>query len=102
MSLRARTWTALLLPPFAWFAFEQGLSHVLHAQCGAVWAGVLWGAASLIACATAARLGWSLARHGAALANVWLARLAMLMAGIFALAITFQTLAILMVPPCVR
>ncbi len=102
MSIRARAWTALLMPPVAWFAFEQGLSHVLHARCGLTWVGLIWGALSLIACATAARLGRSLARRGKALADVWLARLAMVVAGLFALAIAFQSLAIVMVPACVR
>jgi len=101
MSVRARAWTALLLPPFAWFLFEQGLSHVLHAHCGVVGVGLGWGVASLAACALAAGLVWHLARREGALADIWLARLALALSGIFSLAIAFQTLAIVMVPPCV-
>lgn len=101
MSICARAWTALLLPPALWFVFEQGLSHVLHVQCGLVHVGLGWGAASLLGCGVAAWLAQSLARRQVELADVWLARLALVVAGIFALAIAFQTLAIVMVPPCV-
>lgn len=101
MSIRARAWTALLLPPFLWFAFEQGLSHVLHARCGLIYVGLGWGAVSLAGCGAAAWLAWSLARRHVELSDVWLARLALVIAGIFSLAIAFQTLAIVMVPPCV-
>ena len=102
MSIRARAWTALLLPPFAWFLFEQGLSAVLHAACGQVMAGLVWGAASLVACAVALRLAWPLRGRGEVLADAWLARLAMTGAGFFGLAILFQLLAILMVPACMH
>jgi hypothetical protein len=34
--------------------------------------------------------------------RAWLSRVAMLLAGIFALAITFQTLGVLIVPSCVN
>lgn len=103
MRLRAGAWTALLLPPVAWFGFEQGLSHLLHTRCGMVGAGVVWGVASLVVCGVAAATAWSLTCRDRASgsAPVWLARVALAMSGIFALAITFQTLAILMVPPCV-
>jgi hypothetical protein len=101
MSIRARAWTALLLPPFLWFLFEQGLSHVLHVRCGLILVGLAWGAASLVGCAIAALMAWSLARRRMALSDVWLARLALVIAGIFSLAIAFQTLAVAMVPPCV-
>ena len=102
MSARARTWTALIVPPIAWFLFEQGLSALLHIACGQVMAGLIWGAASLIACAVAFRLAWPLRTHADTLADPWLARLALIGAGIFSLAILFQSLAILMVPSCVR
>ncbi|MEH3121357.1 MAG: hypothetical protein PGN16_05135 [Sphingomonas phyllosphaerae] len=102
MSPRSRSWTALVLPPVAWFGFEQGLSALLHARCNLAGWGLAWGAASLIVCALAAWLAWPLARRGGdLLATLWLARLALALAGIFALAIAFQTLAILLVPPCV-
>jgi len=102
MSIQARAWTALLLPPLVWFLFEQGLSALLHADCGRVGIGMVWGLASLIACAVAFRIAWPFRARGDALANPWLARLALVAAGFFALAIIFQTLALLMVPACVR
>jgi hypothetical protein len=102
MSIRARAWTALLLPPFVWFLFEQGLSALLHADCGRSGIGVAWGVASLIACVVAFRIAWPFRARGGTLANPWLARMALVAAGFFALAIAFQTLALLMVPSCVR
>ncbi|MGR6329584.1 hypothetical protein ACU5AX_11005 [Sphingomonas sp. XXL09] len=102
VSVRARSWAALLLPPVAWFGFEQGLSALLHARCDLAGWGLAWGAASLAACALAAWLARPLARRGGnRLSLLWLARLALVLAGIFALAIAFQTLAILLVPACV-
>lgn len=102
MSSRARSWVALVLPPVAWFGFEQGLSALLHARCDLAAWGLAWGVASLAACALAAWLARPLARRGGdLLAVLWLARLALVLAGIFALAIAFQMLAILVVPACV-
>lgn len=101
MSIRARTWTALALPPFTWFLFEQGLSALLHADCTRVGWGLAWGAASLLVCALAARIAWPLRGHHGALAHPWLARLAIALAGVFGLATAFQTLAIALVPACV-
>jgi hypothetical protein len=100
-SLRARTWTALALPPFTWFAFEQGLSALLHADCTRWPLGLAWGVASLALCALALRLAWPLGRRESALTNPWLARLATALAGVFGLAIAFQTLAVAIVPACV-
>lgn len=102
MSIRRRTWMALLIPPFAWFTFQQGLSALLHADCSHSDIGLFWGVASLAACGVGLRVGWPLRRVHGALANPWLARLGMMLACVFALAILFQTLAILMVPACVR
>jgi hypothetical protein len=101
MSIRARTWTALAIPPLSWFLFEQGLSALLHSDCTRSWMGLVWGTASLLVCALGLRLAWPLrARHGA-LVTPWLARLSMALTGIFSLAIFFQTLAVAMVPACV-
>ena len=102
MSIRARAWTALFLPPVAWFLFEQGLSALLHADCSRSGIGVLWGAASLIACAIAFRIAWPFRIHEGVLVNPWLARLALIVACFFALAIAYQLLALLIVPSCVR
>jgi hypothetical protein len=101
MSMRAKAWAALLIPPVAWFAFEQGLSAVLHADCSRRYVGIIWGLASLAACAIGLRMGWSLRTQPDALVDPWLARLGIAVAGIFSLAIAFQTLAIAIVPACV-
>ena len=102
----SRAGIALLLPPLAWVLFEYGLASSLRPACDAVgsWLGPAWGVASLIACAAAAWIARPLA-NGAADGDAsrrWLARIALLGSGIFALAIAFQTLATLIVPSCVR
>lgn len=102
-----RAWTGLLLPPLAWMLFQYGLGATLRGPCAAVgaWLGPLWGAVSLLLCLAAVLIARPLARAVADPGpppRAWLARLAMLGAGIFALAIAFQTLATLIVPPCVR
>jgi hypothetical protein len=53
-------------------------------------------------CAAAAVIAWPLARRSdtGAEARPWLGRIALLAAGIFALAILYQTLAVLIVPSC--
>lgn len=102
MTIKARAWTALLLPPITWFVFEQGLSALLHANCRLWGAGLVWGAASLLVCGLGLRVAWPLRRPSGELADPWLARLAIVIAGVFGLAILFQTLAILIVPACVR
>jgi hypothetical protein len=103
---RIRPWLALVLPPTAWYVFELGLTSVLKVACAPVgeWLGVTWGAASLVACAIAAILSSPYVRSagGQAPPRRWLARVALLLSGIFALAIAFQTLGVLIVPPCVR
>jgi hypothetical protein len=99
-------WLALVLPPTAWYVFELGLTSVLKVACAPVgeWLGVTWGAASLVACTIAAILASPYARSAGRQTppRRWLARVALLLSGIFALAIVFQTLGVLIVPPCVR
>jgi glutathione S-transferase len=87
--------------------FEYGLGSALRGDCSAVgaWLGPAWGALSLMCCAVAVVIAWPLARAGsesAPAARAWLARVAMFEAGIFMLAITFQTIATLIVPSCAR
>ena len=101
LSIRSRAWIALLLPPLSWFAFQQGLSALLHAACGRWTAGIVWGLASLALCALAVRMAWSLRAPHGLLVHRWLAAIALTVAAIFALAIAFQILALLLVPPCV-
>ena len=102
LSQRARVWTALLLPPLAWYSFQQGLSWTLRVNCAAAWIGIVWGAAAIALCITAAVIARRLVRKGAISVDPWLASFAPLGGLFFALAIGFQTLAITMVPPCAR
>ncbi|QQV76698.1 hypothetical protein H5J25_14910 [Sphingomonas aliaeris] len=102
MTPSAKAWLALSLPPVAWFTFEQGLSAVLHADCTRTGIGVVWGLTALGLCVFAAHSGWRLRRAPQTLVSAWMARLALAVAGIFGLAIAFQTLAILIVPACAR
>jgi hypothetical protein len=101
------TWIALVLPPIAWSVFEAGLALALRLSCDTVglWLGPVWGAASLIVCAGAMFLAWPSAKSGSAgdsPAGAWLAWIALLVAPLFGLAITFQTLATFIVPSCAR
>jgi hypothetical protein len=103
---RVRLTVALFLPPLAWFLFQQGLSATMRAYCraGGPPIGVLWGVGSLILCALAAWLAWPATRSSGLEvqhASRFLALLALIGAGLFALAVFFQTLATLVVPPCV-
>jgi hypothetical protein len=103
---RVRPWAALLLPPVAWYVFELGLGSVLKVDCAPVgsWLGLVWGLASLAVCGAAMALAWPYSRPAGDQTppRAWLSRVALLLAGIFALAIVFQTLAVLIVPPCVN
>lgn len=102
---RVRPWAALLLPPVAWYVFELGLGSVLKVDCAPVgaWLGLAWGLASLAVCGLAMAIAWpcALPAGDQTPPRAWLSRVALLLAGIFALAIAFQTLAVLIVPPCV-
>lgn len=102
MTIGGRAWLALCLPAIAWFGFEQGLSALLHADCRRSGVGLVWGVASLALCGLAARTGWRLRGQSDALVHRWLARLALVAAAFFGLAIAFQTLALLLVPACLR
>lgn len=104
---RVRPWAALVLPPLAWYVFEIGSASALRVSCPAVggWLGPTWGAACLVVCAIAGWVAWPVASGLASdqtPPQPWLARIALFIAGIFALAITFQTIATLIIPPCAR
>lgn len=101
LSIRARAWLALLLPPAIWFGFEQGLSALLHAHCEAAPIGIFCGVASLALCGAAAYLAWPVKEDEGEVTHPWIAHMAIAVAGIFSLAIVFQTLALWLVPPCV-
>lgn len=98
-----RPWLAFGVPPVAWFAFQQGLAMTLRGRCAAagVPLGPILGLVGLLLCGAAARLAWSRMRGGTS-ADRFLSRVALLGAGLFALAIGFQTLATMIVPPCAR
>jgi hypothetical protein len=102
-SERIRAIVALALPPVAWFVFEQGLGFTLRGTCAAagVPAGPIWGLCSIGACGAAALLARPIVRRGDR-SNGFIARLALLASGLFGIAIAFQTLATLIVPPCAR
>jgi hypothetical protein len=97
---------ALLLPPLAWMTFEFGLAATLRPACAAArWLGPLWGSVAVLACVlsfVAARRAYRDRSGQDRATGRWTARVAMLGAGVFMLAILFQTLATLIVPPCVR
>lgn len=103
---RLRLTIALFLPAFSWFLFQQGLSAAMRAQCraGAAPIGPTWGVCALLLCGVAVWLAWP-ARQASDLearqVPRFLALLALIGAGMFALAIAFQTLATLVIPPCV-
>ncbi|WP_419826024.1 hypothetical protein [Sphingomonas sp.] len=107
---RVRPWLALLLlllPPLAWLTYRYGLGTSPRASCAAVgaWLRPAWGGANLLACAGAAAMAWPQARRGDdqhPSVRACLSRVAMLVAGIFALAIVFQFRATLIVPSCAR
>lgn len=104
---RVRPWIALALPALAWVLFEYGLGWVMRESCAAVgaWIGPLWGIVSLLACGGAFLIAWPLARRAAGEdppARPWLARLALIGAVVFGLAIALQTLATFIVPSCAR
>jgi hypothetical protein len=103
----ARAWTALLLPPAVWYLQEQGLAGPLRINCHVAdgLPALAWGAASLLLCLGAAWLARPLAHapaEGESPTAPWIARLAMLGAGVFALAIAFGSLAAALVPACAR
>lgn len=104
---RARPWIALLVPALAWVAYEYGLGWAMRRACAAVgtWLGPVWGAFSLLACAAAWAIARPMADRGESdnpPARPWLARLALLGAAVFGLAIALQTIATVIVPACAR
>jgi hypothetical protein len=98
----ARLGLGVIVPPAAWFIFQQGLSMTLRASCASAGmpSGTIWGGVSLLACVAAS---W-LARPAEMTrgSRQFVSRLAQLSAGLFGLAIIFQTLATMIVPPCAR
>ena len=96
---------AMSLSPLAWYGAQQGLGVLLRVRCSvAAGPGAAVGVLGLLACALA---GWlSITGRGGsglpAQTDAVLRTLALLGAGVFGLAIGFQTLAVLIVPSCAR
>jgi hypothetical protein len=106
-SARTMLAIALLMPPLAWISFEYGLAISLSSACVAVgsWLGPLWGAGAFFACLIGAIIAQRTIQLGRAQQkelNRWLGKVALLGCGVFSLAILFQTIATLIVPPCVN
>ncbi|MGG5821888.1 hypothetical protein [Falsiroseomonas sp. HW251] len=95
---------AAMLPPVAWFLFQQGLGLVVRIACerGGPPIGPAIGAAALLLCAGAAWIGWRGLRTGGAETQALLAGLALGCAGAFGLAIAFQLAATVIEAPCFR
>jgi hypothetical protein len=102
-SKRRQVWFALLLPAVSWYVFQQGLGMTLRGDCkyAGFPLGTVWGVASLVVCAAAAGMALVGVRNRTG-GDQFLARIAMLSAGLFALAIAYQTLATAIIPPCAR
>jgi hypothetical protein len=97
---------ALALPPFAWFAFQQGLGLALRIACsaGGPPVGPIAGGAALLLCGVATWIAWPATRGTSDAENQprFLAWVALGAASIFSLAILLQAVATLIVPPCWR
>lgn len=98
--------TALLLPPVAWYGAQQGLGYLVRLRCSAAVApGLLAGVAALLACAAAVWLALGAGGHNQGPSgrnDAVLRTLVALGAGVFGLAIAYQTLAVAIVPSCAR
>jgi hypothetical protein len=106
MDLKTRSrlslWLALAVPPLAWYGFQQGLAMTLRGACSAagVPLGPAWGAASILLCVGA---GWLARPRGHQQASDrFVAQLGVLAAGLFSLAIAYQLVATMIIPPCAR
>lgn len=106
-SASVRAWSALSLPPVLWFVQQQGIAGPLRVNCHMAegWPAILWGIVSLFGCAVAGGCAVPVARAGGideGSAVPWIARIAILVALVFALAIALGAMAAAMVPACAR
>ncbi len=95
---------ALVLPPLAWFAFQQGLGYLVLLACDHAGPplGPSIGVAGLMACAICAGIAWRGVRACPQGTQALLAYLALGGAAAFGLAIALQTAATAMEAPCFR
>jgi hypothetical protein len=104
MKVRSRPmlWLALAVPPVAWYAFQQGLAMTLRGACSAAGPplGPIWGMASIVVCAGSAWFARPQPDQNPS--DGFLSRLTVLAAALFSLAILYQSIATLIIPPCVR
>lgn len=97
-------WTGLVLPPVAWAIHHQAGSNQVIFDCRLGDSGFVTalGLMMILVCAVSAGLSWmSQPKDAAAFELRTLAsHLGGLSGAMFALALTFQTMATLMLPPC--
>jgi hypothetical protein len=97
----ARLWISILAPPCLWYAQQQAITELTKFVCAA--AGSLLttiaGAIASILCLAAAALAWRDHRDPY---HRFMVLLGVGSGGVFALVVAFQTLACVLLPPCVR
>lgn len=101
--IATRAWAALIVPPIVWYLQQQGLAGPLRINCHVAGGlpAIAWGLVSLIICFCIGAMGWPVARAGKD-TLAWIARLGVLGAAMFSLAIAFGSLAAALVPACAR
>jgi hypothetical protein len=101
-------WAGVTVAPAAWFVQQQGLGQLTYFACGTAgpWTVVLSGLAALAATLAAGLWSLSAWRDGEAKPEFDVRRFvalgSVMAAGLFALAVVFQSLAGLLIPGCAR
>jgi hypothetical protein len=81
---------------------HQVLSDMLHFDCqrGGAWPGLLWGSVLIVFIAGGAAVSWFARDAGGSATRRFIADSSLMAAGLFGLAIAWQTLAGFIVPAC--